>query len=133
MAVNTANTILKYSTTQGGTYNKLVDIINYPDMGSSPSKLDSTDLTQTSRKTSILGLQDVPDLTFECNYDEAAYQAIVALADTTLWFHLEFGASGAYGTFEWSGQVSVFAMGGGVDEVRKMTVTVSASTEITES
>ena len=38
MATSTANTILKYKTTsEGSTYNKLVDIISYPDMGGTPS------------------------------------------------------------------------------------------------
>lgn len=133
MASSTAITTLKSSATQGGAYTKLVDILNYPDLGATPSKLDTTDLTQPVYKTSILGLQEIPDLTFECNYDETAYAAIVAMAGTTLWFHLEFGSAGADGVFEWSGQVAVFAMGGGVDEVRKMTVTCSASTAISKA
>lgn len=128
MAISTAVTTLKYSTTQGGTYNKLVDIISYPDMGSAPSKLDTTDLSQASYKTSIFGLQETPDLTFECNYDEVAFNTINALGNTTYWFNLVFGTSD--GTFEWSGQVKIYANGGGVDEVRKMTVICSASTPI---
>lgn len=132
MATTTAITTLKSSTTQGGTYTKLVDIVNYPDLGSSPSKLDTTDLTQAKYKTSILGLQEIPDLTFEANYDETAFNTINAM-NSTYWFHLEFGTAGADGIFEWSGQISIYANGGGVDEVRKMTITVSASTAITVS
>ena len=130
MAKSTATTTLKFSATQGGIYAKLVDIVNYPDLGATPSKLDTTDLTAAKFKTSILGLQEIPDLTFECNYDEAAYGTIAGMTGT-YWFNLEFGTAGADGIFEWSGQVSVFANGGGVDEVRKMTVTCSAATEIT--
>lgn len=128
MAVNTSGTLLKYSATQAGTYAKLVDIVNYPDMGASPSKLDSTTLTAEKFKTSILGLQEIPDLTFECNYDSADYATIVGLSGVQ-WFHLELGTEG---TFEWSGEVSVYVNGAGVDEVRKMTVTCSAETEITK-
>jgi len=130
MAISTAITTLKSSTTQGGTYTKLLDIIGYPDMGSTPSKLDTTDLTQPTFKTSVLGLQEVPDLTFEANYDESVYDTI-RLMTGTFWFNLEFGAAGADGIFEWSGGISIFASGAGVDEVRKMTVTVSAETAIT--
>ena len=130
MAINTAITTLKSCATQNGTYAKLVDIINYPDMGASPSKLDTTDLSQAKFKTSILGLQEVPDLTFECNYDETTFNTINAMA-STYWFNLEFGTNGADGIFEWSGQISIFVTGGGVDEVRKMTVTLSCSTPIT--
>lgn len=117
------------NTTAGVAMAKLVDIVNYPDMGSSPSKLDTTDLTAAKFKTSILGLQETPDLTFECNYDEATYYAISVLGSTaTYGFELDFGT--ADGKFTWAGQLAVFAMGGGVDEIRKMTVTCSASTEI---
>lgn len=128
MALSTANTILKYCATQGGVYSKLVDILSYPDMGSAPSKLETTDLTQTVMKTNMLGLQEAPDLTFECNYDETAFNTINAMAGTLYWFNLCFGS--ADGVFEWSGKVSVFATGGGVDEVRKMTVVVSVATAI---
>ena len=134
MAISTAITSLLTSATQIGTYVGLVDIISYPDMGSTPSKLDTTDLSASLYKTSILGLQDVPDLTFECNYDETIYATIEAMTGTH-WFHLAFGGVtlgvGEFGTFEWSGQVQIYAMGGGVDEVRKMTVTLSASTPLT--
>lgn len=130
MAISTAKTTLSSGATQGGVYTQLVDIISYPDMGSTPSKLDTTDLSQATFKTSILGLQEVPDLTFECNYDEAKYNTINAMTGT-YWFHLGFGTADADGKFEWSGQVKIYANGGGVDEVRKMTLTLSSATPIT--
>lgn len=130
MAISTATTKLMYCTTQGGTYLDLCPIVNYPDMGSTPSKLDTTDLSQSTFKTSILGLQELPDLTFECNYDETAYNTISALT-STYWFNLMFGTDGADGIFEWQGQIRIYANGAGVDEVRKMTITCSAQTAIT--
>lgn len=128
MAITTAGTTL-YKSTDGVSYTKLVDILSYPDMGSAPSKLDTTDLSATTFKTSILGLQETPDLTFECNYDETAYNTINGLTASNYYFRLAFGT--ADGKFEWQGQVKVYANGGGVDEVRKMTVVLSASTPIT--
>ena len=116
------------NTTAGATYTKLTDITSYPDMGSAPSKLDTTTLTEAKYKTSILGLQEVPDLTFEANYDEAVYTTISAIT-TEQFFELQF--SSGDGHFNWKGQVAVYANGGGVDEVRKMTVVLSASTPIT--
>ena len=130
MAVNTSNTILNYSTDNGTTWTKLVDITSYPDLGATPSKLDTTTLTAVKFKTSILGLQEIPDLTFEANYDPTDYQAIVALEGQKLALQLSFGSAGADGTFKWEGEVSVFVSGGGVDEVRMMSVTCSAETEI---
>lgn len=131
MALSTANTKLYYSTDDGTTYTHLVDIVNYPDLGATPNKLDTTDLSAKKFRTSILGLQDLPDLTFEANYDKAKYQAINALLGTYK-FKLEFGEDGVDGAFVWDGQVSVFVTGGGVDEVRKMNVTLSAETEIVQ-
>jgi len=128
--LSTANTTLNYCATQGGVYTKLVDIVSYPDMGASPSKLDTTDLSATVSKTNILGLQDAPDLTFECNYDETAYNTLKGLTGT-YWFNLFFGTAGADGIFEWQGKINVFSTGGGVDEVRKMSVVVSNATPIT--
>ena len=128
MAISTATTTLNYKVLVGDSYAKLCDIVNYPDLGSSPSKLDTTDLSQAKFKTSILGLQEVPDLTFEANYSESVYNTINGLTGT-YFFQLMFGSTD--GVFTWQGQVSVFANGAGVDEVRKMTITVSASTPIT--
>lgn len=131
MAISTAITTLKSSSTSTGTYTKLVDIITYPDLGAEPSKLDTTTLSATTMKTFLLGLQESPDLTFECNYDKTAYSTIKALNGTTQFFKLEFGANGIDGTFSWSGKISIRVSGAGVDEVRKMTLTLSAETEIT--
>lgn len=136
MAISTAITTLAYETGTVGTYAKITDIVTYPDMGSAPSKLDSTTLTAEKMKTFILGLQDSPDLTFECNYDKTTYLAIVALTGLKN-LRLALGTltlpgyTGADGTFSWSGKVSVMLNGGGVDEVRKMTITLSAESEIT--
>ena len=129
MATSTANTILKSASSSAGPFTKLLDITDYPDLGGSPSTLDTTDLTATRIKTSILGLQDVPDLTFEANYDLATYTTISAMTGVQF-FNLELGAEGVDGIFAWSGNITVFKNGGGVDEVRKMTVVVSAETEI---
>lgn len=129
MAMSTANTILKYASSKTGPFTKLVDITNYPDFGSTPNKLDTTDLSQTKYRTSILGLQDIPDLTFEANYDLEAYKTISAMSGT-YWFNVEFGTDGEDGIFEWSGNIAIYLTGGGVDEVRKMTIVLSAETPI---
>lgn len=120
--VNTTNTTLKSASTKAGAYTKLCDIVSYPDMGSSPSKLDTTDLSATTYKTSIFGLQEAPDLTFECNYDETTFNTINGMTGK-YYFQLSFGT--ADGKFTWYGSVRVFVNGGGVDEVRKMTVVCS--------
>lgn len=133
MAVSTAITTLMYKgSPTPSDFEKLVDIVSYPDLGSTPSKLDTTDLSAKKFKTSILGLQEIPDLTFECNYDKTAYDKIVALTDKYT-FKLEFGDGGADGAFTWDGKIQIYVSGGGVDEVRKMTIILSAETEITSA
>jgi len=100
-------------------------------MGGAPNKIDTTDLSATKMKTFINGLMEAPDLTFEANYDEAVYTTISALADTKKKFQLHFGTAGVDGKFQWEGIPAIWVTGGGVDEARKMTLQVSAETEIT--
>ena len=126
MATSTANTILKSASTSEGPFVKLLDITDYPDLGGTPNMLDTTDLTATKIKTSILGLQEVPDLTFEANYTDTDYSTLDAMTGVHF-FELEFSNGGS---FKWEGELSVYAVGAGVDEVRKMMITLSAETEM---
>lgn len=130
MAILTAGTYLMYKASGGSTYTKLCDITSFPDMGSTPSKIDVTDLSATGMKKNILGLQEAPDLTFEANYDKTTFTTIKALEGTVQEFQLQFGTDGEDGKFTWSGKLIVYATGGGVDEARKMTIAISAETEI---
>lgn len=115
------------NTLAGVAYAKLVDILNYPDLGSAPSKLDTTTLSDPKYKTNMLGLQETPDFSFECNYDETKINTIAGLTGN-YGFQLVFGTTD--GQFTWNGQVQAFAVGGGVDEVRKMNVITSASSAV---
>lgn len=129
MALSSAGTYLFCDKTNLGTFTKLLDIINYPDMGSTPTRIDTTDLSQTEFMTNILGLQDTPDLTFEANYDATIYAEIRAMTDKYD-FQIHFGTGGVDGKFQWNGDIKIFIMGAGVNESRKMQVTISASTPI---
>ena len=101
MAISTAKTYLMYKGKSGtpADFEILCPITNYPDIGSTPSKLDTTDLSAEKFKTSILGLQEAPDLTFEANYDKTLFTKINALAGKTYAFELQFGDKGAEGKF----------------------------------
>lgn len=129
MAISTAGTYLMYKNSTA--FEKLCDIINYPDMGAEPNKIDTTDLSALNMKTSILGLQEAPDLNFEANYDKTTYAKIKALEGETHEFELQFGTNGVDGKYDWTGQLIVYITGGGVDEARKMTIVISTETEIT--
>lgn len=130
MAISTAKTYLYYNTVST-TFVKLCDIVNYPDLGSAPNKIDTTDLSATNMKTFINGLMEAPDLTFEVMYDKTLYTTLKGLEGTSRKYQILFGSTtGTDGKFEWTGQLKVWVTGAGVDEVRKMTVQISAETEI---
>ena len=119
------NTILEYK--DASEFVKLVDIKDYPDLGSAPELIETTTLTQTERHTNIKGLQDATDLTFTANYTLADYEKVKALEGEEHEFQLKLGADGVDGIFGWKGELSVYLVGGGVNEVREMTITVTES------
>jgi len=131
MAITTANTKLYYDSGTD-TWVELTPIISYPDLGSTPAKIDTTDLSQTVYKTSMLGLQEIPDLIFECNYDKGVFDLIAGLTGKQK-LKLEFGDAGVDGIFKWEGEIKIYINGGGVDVARKMQVTCSAGTPIVKS
>lgn len=142
MATSTYKTFLmKGSGSTTPTYQKLVDITEFPDIGGEPELLDTTTLSDKMR-TFILGIQNNEGMAFNANYDPDDYQALKALegADTpyAVWFGgTESGGvvtpTGSEGKFAFNGQLSVRVNGGAVNEVRGMTITIAPTTVITES
>ena len=137
MAVSTYKTFLMVKNAT--TYEKLVDIVSYPDMGGSPEMLDATSLSDPMT-VNILGIQTLDALDFECNYTLADYTKLKEMEGTDKEFAIWLGGTeaggkvtptGDDGKFCFGGQLSVYVNGGGVNEVRKMTVSIAASTAIT--
>jgi hypothetical protein len=119
-------------------WEKLVDIKSYPDLGGTPELLETTTLSD-SMTTNILGIQSLDALEFECNYDLTEYTKLKALEgkdnDYAVWLGGTESAgvatpTGEDGKFAFKGQLSVYVNGGGVNEVRNMTVSIAASTPI---
>lgn len=138
MAISTYKVFLMHKAS-GGTYEKLIDIKEFPDLGGSPEQLETTTLSDRMQ-TYIPGIQSLDALSFSTNYTLADYQKLVALEgqelDLAVWFGgTEAGATvtptGNDGKFAFKGQLSVYANGGGVNEVVNMTITISPSTPIT--
>ena len=132
MASNTYQTYLMLGTGTVGniTYNKLIDIKNYPDLGSSPELLETTTLSDAMR-TNIFGIQGNDAMEFTCNYTKADYNTVKALEGTQQHLAIYFGDQGVDGKFTFDGYVSVHANSGDVNAVREMTVTIAASSVIT--
>lgn len=138
MAISTYKVFLMKKG-EDNTYTKVVDIKDFPDLGGSPEMLETTTLSD-GMQTYIPGIQSLEALEFTANYDKDDYTTLAAMKDTETQFAVWFGGTesggvvtptGSEGKFEFTGILSVFVVGGGVNEVVDMTITIAPSTPIT--
>lgn len=131
MAISTYPVALKYdkSTTETPSWDDVCDIKDFPDLGGAPEMLETTTLSD-SAKSYIAGIKDQQALEFTANYDEDDMDTIAGLTGTKK-FQLWFGANGASGKFEFSGTISAYVVGAGVNEVVDMKIVIVPSTVIT--
>lgn len=143
MAISTYKVFLMKGTESGGstTYEKLVDIKEFPDIGGAPEMLETTTLTD-SMQTFIPGIQSSDGLEFTANYTKTDFNTLNALKGTETPFAIWFGGTesggevtpdGSDGKFAFKGLLDVFVTGGGVNEVVDMTISIAPSTVITVS
>ena len=101
--------------------------------------LETTTLSD-KMQTYIPGIQSLDALEFTANYTKTDFETLKALEGSEQDFAVWFGGTESAGTltptgtdgkFEFKGQLSVFPVGGGVNEVVDMTVTIAPSTPIT--
>lgn len=139
MAISTYKVFLMKKGTSGTTYEKLIDIKEFPDLGGDPEMLETTTLSD-KMQTFIAGIQSLDAMNFTANYTLADYQKLVALEGKTEDYAVWFGGtesggtltpSGADGKFEFSGQLTAYPTGGGVNEVVSMNISIAPSTPIT--
>ena len=131
MAISTFGIQLMHKAS-GGSYTKLVDIKDFPDLGGSSELLETTTLSD-SMQTYIEGIQSADALEFTANYTKADYETLVALKGDKEPFAVFFGEDGANGTFYFDGYLSVRVNGGGVNEVVGMTISIAPASAITTS
>ena len=119
-------------------WEKLVDIVSYPDQGSAPEMLEATTLSDPAT-VNIPGITNQDALEYECNYDLEKYAEINGMSGAEKEFALWLGGTetggvatptGSDGKFKCKGQISAYLNGGGVNEVRKMTVVIVPSSKI---
>lgn len=140
MAISTYKIFLmKKAASPADTWEKLIDIKDFPDLGGAPEMLETTTLSD-KMQTYIPGIQSLDALEFTANYTKTDFETLKALEGSEQEFAVWFGGTESAGTltptgtdgkFEFSGQLSVFPVGGGVNEVVDMTVTIAPSTPIT--
>lgn len=137
MAISTYKVFLMKKSSS--TYEKLVDIKDFPDLGGAPEMLETTTLSD-KMQTYIPGIQSNDALEFTANYTKEDYDKLKALEGTESDYAVWFGGTesggvatpdGSNGKFEFKGQLSVHVVGGGVNEVVDMTITIAPSTIIT--
>lgn len=142
MAISsTYKTFLMYKASSSSSFTKLCDIKDYGDLGGTPEMIQATTLSDKMH-TYALGIQDSQGLDFTANYDATTFQTIDAMRDTEMDFAVWFGGTeasgvvtptGSEGKFDFKGKLSVYVAGGGVNEVREMTISIAPSTPITFS
>ena len=137
MAISTYKIFLMQK--KENAWEKLIYIKQFPDLGGTPEMLETTTLTDRMQ-TYIPGIQSLDALEFTSNYTLDEYKKLKALDgienDYAVWFGgTESGdtvtPTGVDGKFKFKGQLSVFPVGGGVNEVVDMTITIAPSTPIT--
>ena len=137
MAISTYKIFLMKKSSS--TYEKLIDIKDFPDLGGSPEMLETTTLSD-KMQTYIPGIQSLDALEFTANYTKEDFTKLKALEGVEHEFAVWFGGTeeanvltptGTDGKFQFKGQLSVYPVGGGVNEVVDMKVSIAPSTPIT--
>lgn len=136
MAISTYKIFLMMK--EADTYTKLIDIKDFPDLGGAPEMLETTTLSD-KMQTYIPGIQSLDALEFTANYTKEDFEKLAVLEgiehDFAVWFGgTETGGvltpTGTDGKFEFKGQLSAYPVGGGVNEVVDMNITIAPSTPI---
>ena len=137
MATSSYKTFLMHK--KGETYEKLVDIKDFPDLGGAPEMLETTTLSD-SMQTYVEGIQSQDALEFTINYDLATYETLLAMKGIETEFAVWFGGTesagvvtptGDEGKFAFKGYLSARITGKGVNEVKEATISIAPSTPIT--
>ena len=141
MAISTYKVFLMHKASSESTYTKLIDIKEFPDLGGEPEMLETTTLSD-NMQTYIAGIQSMDGLSFSANYDMTEYQKLKALEGKKESYAVWFGGTessgtvtpdGSNGKFAFDGELSVYPVGGGVNEVVGMNITIAPSSPITFS
>lgn len=138
MAISTYKVFLMHKASAEDTYKKLIDIKEFPDLGGEPEMLETTTLSD-NMQTYIAGIQSMDGLSFSANYDMTEYQKLKALEGKKESYAVWFGGTessgvvtpdGSNGKFAFDGELAVYPVGGGVNEVVGMNITIAPSSPI---
>lgn len=125
MPITSKGTQLKWGTTAANVA-QVVKIKSFPDLGSAPSAIETTDLESESQEF-INGIIQSGILEFTANYGSSDFEDVLDDAETALYYALDLGGNGV---FVWQGQHTVMCTGAGVDGVIEMKISIAPSTKI---
>ena len=137
MASSSYRTFLMKKGT-GSTYEKLVDIKDFPDLGGAPEMLETTTLSD-NMQTYVEGIQSLDALEFTINYDLETYKTLQAMKGVETEFAVWFGGTGdganlvptgSEGKFNFKGYLTPRVVGKGINEVKEAIVSIAPSTPI---
>lgn len=138
MAISTYKVFLMKKESGDTEYSKLIDIKEFPDLGGEPEMLETTTLSD-NMQTYIAGIQSLDAMSFTANYTLTDYKTLKKLEGKTVSYSVWFGGTGdgstltptgSEGKFDFDGELSVYPVGGGVNEVVNMNITIAPSTPI---
>lgn len=138
MAISTYKVFLMKKGTTGDTYEKLIDIKEFPDLGGAPEMLETTTCSDPAQ-TYIKGIQSQDALEFTANYTKEDYDKLSKLSGIETDYSVWFGGTetagkatptGSDGKYDFKGDLSLYITGGGTNEVVSMTVSIAPSTVI---
>ena len=126
MAKCTNTTYLMKKKSDSDTFEKLVDITEYQDLGGEKEKLDVTTLSDKKKRT-INGIEDTGDLNFKSWYEKADYQKLLAIQESgkVETYQIWFGEEGIDGKWEWSGVMAVYPNSGSSNNAREMSFSIT--------
>lgn len=132
MAISTYKVFLMKKGDSDETYSKLCDIKEFPDLGGEPEMLETTTLPTICRPI-LPVFSPLMALSFTANYDMATFKKLKELEGKEDSYAVWFGGTGtgsavtpdgSNGKFAFKGQLSVFPVGGGVNEVVNMNISL---------
>lgn len=129
MALSTIGITLNYKTTSGGTFEKIVDIKDFPNIGGPADMIETTTLSDKAQ-TFIKGVQSQDQMEFTANYNSDVFDTIKALDGDDIYWELQIGPAGVNGKFDWQGGVSIYLPGKGTNEVTEMNIVINPATVI---
>lgn len=136
MAISTYKVFLMVKNESA--YEKLIDIKEFPDLGGEPELLETTTLSD-KMQTYIAGIQSMGGLSFTSNYTKDDFSKLKKMEGQKKSFAVWFGGTesgstltptGSDGKFSFDGELSVYPVGAGVNEVVDMNITIAPSTPI---